>query len=64
MKLVTWNVNGIRARADQVTSLLQAEQPDVLCLQELKALPAQSPLLSASATITGPIGTAARATQG
>jgi exodeoxyribonuclease-3 len=43
MKLVTWNVNGIRARADQVTSLLQAEQPDVLCLQELKALPAQIP---------------------
>jgi exodeoxyribonuclease-3 len=37
VKVVTWNVNGIRARADQVAELLQQEQPDVVCLQELKA---------------------------
>jgi exodeoxyribonuclease-3 len=43
MKLVTWNVNGIRAREAGVISLLRGEQPDVLCLQELKALPAQIP---------------------
>ncbi len=43
MKLVTWNVNGIRARETEVVSFLKQEQPDVLCLQELKAMPAQIP---------------------
>lgn len=43
MKVVTWNVNGIRARAAQVRELIARERPDVLCLQELKAGPAQIP---------------------
>lgn len=43
MKLVTWNVNGIRAREAEVVSFLERERPDVLCLQELKAMPAQIP---------------------
>ena len=37
MKIATWNVNGIRARAGQVCEFLEKENPDVLCLQELKA---------------------------
>lgn len=37
MKVATWNVNGIRARADQLAELLAQEQPDVVCLQEVKA---------------------------
>jgi len=37
MKLVTWNVNGIRAREAQVAELVARERPDVLCLQEIKA---------------------------
>jgi len=37
MKVVTWNVNGIRAREAQVLELLSREGPDVLCLQEIKA---------------------------
>jgi exodeoxyribonuclease-3 len=37
MKIATWNVNGIRARAAQVCEFLERERPDVLCLQELKA---------------------------
>ncbi len=37
MKIATWNVNGIRARQGQVLEWLNAERPDVLCLQELKA---------------------------
>ena len=37
MKIATWNVNGIRARAQQVCDFLERERPDVLCLQELKA---------------------------
>ncbi|MBP1686137.1 MAG: exodeoxyribonuclease Xth [Deltaproteobacteria bacterium] len=43
MKIVTWNVNGIRARQAQVTELIGQEQPDILCLQELKAKPEQVP---------------------
>jgi exodeoxyribonuclease-3 len=41
VKIATWNVNGIRARAAQLAEWLQREQPDVLCLQEIKASPAQ-----------------------
>jgi exodeoxyribonuclease-3 len=37
MKIATWNVNGIRARQDEVVALAEREQPDVLCLQEIKA---------------------------
>lgn len=39
MKIYSWNVNGIRAvmRKDVFLPFLQAEQPDILCLQELKA---------------------------
>jgi exodeoxyribonuclease III len=43
MKIATWNVNGIRARAAQVCEFLERERPDVLCLQELKADIAQVP---------------------
>jgi exodeoxyribonuclease-3 len=43
MKVVTWNVNGIRARHEQVRDLIDRERPDVLCLQELKATPEQVP---------------------
>jgi len=43
MKIATWNVNGIRARASDVEAWLKTEQPDVLCLQEIKATPEQIP---------------------
>jgi len=48
MKVATWNVNGIRARQAQLQELLAAEQPDVVCLQEIKATPEQVPALMAS----------------
>ncbi|MGA2449955.1 MAG: exodeoxyribonuclease III [Polyangiaceae bacterium] len=41
MNVVTWNVNGIRAREAQFVEWIQREQPDVVCLQELKATPDQ-----------------------
>jgi exodeoxyribonuclease-3 len=41
MKVATWNVNGIRARMDQLTSWVAEERPDVICLQEIKAAPDQ-----------------------
>jgi exodeoxyribonuclease-3 len=43
MKIASWNVNGIRAREAQVLELVAREQPDVLCLQEIKAPPARVP---------------------
>jgi exodeoxyribonuclease-3 len=43
MKIATWNVNGIRARAPQVLGWLAAERPEVVCLQEIKASPEQVP---------------------
>lgn len=43
MKIATWNVNGIRARGEQFREFVAAEQPDVVCLQELKARPDQVP---------------------
>jgi exodeoxyribonuclease-3 len=43
-KLATWNVNGIRARQTQLHEFLDAEQPDVLCVQEIKASLDQLPV--------------------
>jgi exodeoxyribonuclease-3 len=45
LKIATWNVNGIRAREAQVRELVDRERPDVVCLQEIKATPAQVPTL-------------------
>lgn len=44
MKIATWNVNGIRAREAQLCEWLERDRPDVVCLQELKAEPAQIPM--------------------
>ncbi|MBI5443223.1 MAG: exodeoxyribonuclease III [Deltaproteobacteria bacterium] len=43
MKVVTWNVNGIRAREAQLLAFVLEEEPDVVCLQEIKARPDQIP---------------------
>lgn len=37
MRIVTYNVNGIKARLPRLLEYLTEEQPDVVCLQELKA---------------------------
>jgi exodeoxyribonuclease-3 len=46
MKIVSWNVNGIRAvhRKDVFVPFLQKYKPDVVCLQETKAEQHQSPI--------------------
>jgi exodeoxyribonuclease-3 len=42
MKLISWNVNGIRAVMKKgFPEFVAAEQPDILCLQETKARPEQ-----------------------
>jgi len=43
MKVMTWNVNGIRAREAQVLELVARERPELACLQEIKAPPARVP---------------------
>jgi exodeoxyribonuclease III len=44
MRIATWNVNGIRARQAQLQEWLEREQPDVVCLQEIKASTDQLPV--------------------
>jgi exodeoxyribonuclease III len=41
--VATWNVNGIRARQEQFLEWTGRDRPDVICLQEIKATPAQLP---------------------
>jgi exodeoxyribonuclease-3 len=43
MKLMSWNVNGIRAveKDGKLARWMDAEKPDVVCLQEIKAFPEQ-----------------------
>ncbi len=36
MKIVTWNVNSLKARKEYVEAFLDAEKPDILAIQELK----------------------------
>ncbi|MEO1603122.1 MAG: endonuclease/exonuclease/phosphatase family protein, partial [Pseudomonadota bacterium] len=35
--IATWNINSVRLRMDLVAAFLEAESPDVLCLQETKS---------------------------
>ena len=37
LKLVTWNVNSIRVRMDLLKKLVHLEEPDIVCIQEVKA---------------------------
>ena len=36
MRIVTWNINSLRLRMELVRRFVQQEQPDVICLQEIK----------------------------
>lgn len=46
MKIITYNVNGIRAAMGKgLVDWIRASEPDVLCLQEIKASPEQVGLL-------------------
>ena len=45
-KIISWNVNGIRACLKKgFAEFVEAENPDILCLQEIKAFPDQVPYL-------------------
>ena len=38
MKIATWNINGVRARIDNLCAWLQTSNPDIACLQEIKTV--------------------------
>ena len=43
MRLVTFNINGVNRRLPNLLGWLEQAQPDVVCLQELKAADTQFP---------------------
>jgi len=49
LRIATYNVNGIRARLPHLLQWLEREQPDVACLQELKALSEGFPIMDVRA---------------
>ncbi|MCF6327151.1 MAG: exodeoxyribonuclease III [Devosiaceae bacterium] len=38
MKIVSWNINGIKARLLVILAWLEQEKPDIVCLQEIKSV--------------------------
>ena len=46
MRLVTWNVNSLRARLERVTGWVEANAPDVLLMQETKCSDATFPAMA------------------
>ncbi len=38
MKIATWNINGIKARHDNLIEWLRQAEPDIACLQEIKSV--------------------------
>jgi exodeoxyribonuclease-3 len=38
MKIATWNINGIKARIENLCAWLEESQPDIACLQEIKSV--------------------------
>ena len=43
MKIISWNVNSIRARLNLIIDILEIEKPDIICLQETKVNDSQFP---------------------
>jgi exodeoxyribonuclease-3 len=54
-KIATFNINGIRSRLPALLAWLEREQPDVACLQELKAPDAAFPVKEINAAGYGAI---------
>ncbi|MBD0416562.1 exodeoxyribonuclease III [Oryzicola mucosus] len=49
MKIVTWNINGIKARIENLLIWLKESDPDIVCLQEIKSVDEQFPRLEIEA---------------
>ena len=55
MKLATYNLNGIRARLPRLVEWLGREQPDIVCLQELKCADESLPIADIEAAGYGAV---------
>jgi len=55
MRIVSWNVNSVRLRLESLARLASEWQPDVICLQEVKAQPQDFPFESIRALGYGEI---------
>lgn len=44
MRLVTWNINSVRARLAHVEKMVESHNPDVICLQETKVVDNDFPM--------------------
>ena len=49
MKIASWNINSLRKRQDRLFAWLEAEKPDIVCLQETKCPDDQFPALALQA---------------
>lgn len=49
LSVATWNINSVRLRAEQVARFVTENQPDVVCLQEIKCRNEEFPLKAFSA---------------
>ena len=49
MKIATWNINGVKARIDNLLHWLTESQPDIVCLQEIKTVDEGFPRLEIEA---------------
>lgn len=43
MNIYTWNINGIRARQEALSAWLESRKPDIVVLEEVKALESEIP---------------------
>ena len=49
MKIATWNINGVKARIDNLLTWLKDSSPDIACLQEIKSVDETFPRLEIEA---------------
>lgn len=49
MKIATWNINGVKARIDNLITWLGDSAPDIACLQEIKSVDENFPRLEIEA---------------
>jgi exodeoxyribonuclease III len=49
MKIATWNINGVRARIENLLAWLKESAPDIACLQEIKTVDEDFPRLEIEA---------------
>src|SRR5436189_6293830 len=49
MRVASWNINSLRKRQDRLFAWLEANKPDIVCLQETKCPGEQFPVLALQA---------------